>query len=211
MAIGRGTRQPESRRGSDPRSGRTRSRDRTGGRARHCASARRRPPATPRGCLARLATLAHLPDLRVRDAHAPQRVGHPLDRLGRARRRATAMAAGLRLRDRHAVERFEAGVVRLLRTPELDLRRDRTTRAPGPFSRRRLSSRSRRCGSSRSRRRRSDTSGSRPPPRARSSAAAGCRSTRVTTPSRTPIACCRSGLTCTAPCGERGSRGVSAR
>ena len=30
----------------------------------------------------------------------------------------------LRLRDGHAVERFEAGVVRLLRTPELDLRRD---------------------------------------------------------------------------------------
>ena len=29
----------------------------------------------------------------------------------------------LRLRDGHAVERFEAGVVRLLRTPELDLRR----------------------------------------------------------------------------------------
>jgi hypothetical protein len=39
----------------------------------------------------------------------------------------------LRLRDRHAVERFEACVVRLLRTPELDVRRDKRREDLVPF------------------------------------------------------------------------------
>ena len=71
-----------------------------------------------------LAALAHLPELRVGDAHVAQRVGHPVDRLaahGGVRRR---LWLRLRLRDGHAVERLEAGVVRLLRTPELELGRD---------------------------------------------------------------------------------------
>ena len=73
-----------------------------------------------------LAALAHLAELRVGDAQGPQLVRHALDHRGAAHgsvRLRPRLRLRLRLCDDHAVERFEAGVVRLLRTSELDLRR----------------------------------------------------------------------------------------
>ena len=53
-----------------------------------------------------------------------QRVGHPVDHLAaRGGVRLPLWLLRLRLRGGHTVERLEAGVVRLLRTPELALRR----------------------------------------------------------------------------------------
>ena len=146
-----------------------------------------------------LAALGHLPELRVGDAQVPQPVGEPLDLLGGARAsRATAPAAA---RSRCAIEHLEAGVVRLLRALELGIgreeRREHLVLLHGVARRDALhvADPAAHGGDDRIR---PVLVGRHAPGRPQQPGAGD----RLTTPSRTPIACCRSGLTCTAPCGS---------